>query len=172
MVKVLSVAVTLQLTDLWYKRRSELVDNQIESRGFEQGLVAPHRHFRFGLACASFGQNNIHSRRFEDEEDLFVRDIDTFDDLEAREPSKFGSAVSVFFYIDNKTQLNADLWSYSEAFKFIKKIGGSKRTRRVAKGVNRAANAYGAGQQISNTFQSRGLEDDEYLYGLFCSRFS
>ena len=104
------------------------VNNQIETRGFEQGLVVPHRHLRLGLAalaCASFRQNNIQSRKFEDEEDLFERDIDAFDDLEAREPSKFESTASVFFYIDNKIQLNADLWSYSKAFKFIKEIGGS-----------------------------------------------
>ena len=80
-------------------------------------------------------------------------------------PPNLGQLCQYFFYIDNKIQLNADLWSYSKAFKFIKKIGGSKRTRRVAKGFNRAANAYDAGQQISNTFRSRGLEDDEYLYG-------
>ena len=77
-------------------------------------------------------------------------------------PPNFGQLCQYFFYIDNKIQLNA---SYSKAFKFIKKIGGSKRTRRVAKGVNRAANAYDVGQQISSTFQSRGLEDDDYLYG-------
>ena len=79
-------------------------------------------------------------------------------------PPNLSQLCQYFFYIDNKIQLNADLWSYSKAFKFIKKIGGSKRTRKFAKGVNRAANAYDVGQQISSTFQSRGLEDDEYLY--------
>jgi hypothetical protein len=116
---------------------------------------------RFGLACASVGQNNIQSRRFEDEEDLFVRDIDAFDDLEAREPSKFGSAGSVFFYIYSKTQLNADLWSYRKA------------TRQVVKGLDTAATALSAGQQIysffhppvdQNNIKSRGFEDDEDLF--------
>ena len=104
--------------------------------GFEQGLVAPHHHLRFGLACASFGQNNIQSRRFEDEEDLFIRDIDAFYDFKARELSKFRSAESVFFYIYSKTQLNADLWSYSKVM------------RQVVKGLDTAATALSAGQQI------------------------
>ena len=161
MVKVLSVAVTLQLTDFWYQRCSELVNNRIGSHGFEQGLVAPHRHLWFGLACTSFGQNNIQSHRFEDKEDLFIHDIDAFDDFEAWKLSKFGSAGSVFFYIYSKTQLNADFWSYS------------KVTRQVVKGLDTAATALSAGQQIYNFFKppvsqnnikSCGFEDNEDLF--------
>ena len=92
-VEVLSVAVTLQITDLWYQRRSDL-DNQLQSRGFEQGGAVHHHHFRYGQACASvFGQDNLNP----DEEDLFVRDTDAFDDLEAREPLGIRTAGSVHF---------------------------------------------------------------------------
>ena len=80
-------------------------------------------------------------------------------------PPNSSQLCQLFFYIYSKTQLNADLWSYSKALEFAEKIGKSKRTRRVAKGVDRAATAYDVGQQISNTFQSHGLEDNEYIYG-------
>jgi hypothetical protein len=95
--KVLSVAVTPQLTELWYLRRSELdFNNHDQSRGLEQG---PSRHLRFDHACAGvFGQNNLQSRGFVDGEDLFIRDLDAFDNLEARRwDIGFGSAGSVFF---------------------------------------------------------------------------
>ena len=42
----------------------------------------------------------LKSRDFEDDEDLFVRDLDAFDDLEAREPGGVKAAKSVFFFID------------------------------------------------------------------------
>jgi hypothetical protein len=90
-VKVLSIAVTLQLTDLWYQRRSELdVDNQ-----FQQRLPhwPPGLRFRFGFACAPHN-NNLQFRGFVDE-DLFVRDLDAFDYLEAR--GRHGAAKSVYF---------------------------------------------------------------------------
>jgi hypothetical protein len=95
-VKVLSVTVTLQITYLRYPRR-------------EQGLVARDLpNVRFGRGTV----NRILTRRgFADEEDLFVRDLEAFDDLEAREPG-LGSIKSVFIYIYNKYPLNADLWSY------------------------------------------------------------
>ena len=63
--------VSLQLTDHWYQRRN----------------------FRCGLACAG----RLQSREFVDEEDLFVRDLDASDDLEAREPLSFKAFKSVSF---------------------------------------------------------------------------
>ena len=49
----------------------------------------------------------------EREQDLFLRDLEAFDVLEAREPAGGGAARSVFYiYIHNKCPLNADLWSY------------------------------------------------------------
>lgn len=84
-VKILSVVVILQLTDLWYRRRDV---------GQE---VVPHHHrrpLRFGLACGH--HNNVD----EDSEDVFVRD-DAFDEFEAREPQAAAGIVkgarSVFF---------------------------------------------------------------------------
>ena len=54
--------------------------------------------------------NTVHSRGLEDNEDLFVRN------LEARDPSELSAVGSVFFYTSfNKYPLNADLWSYSKA---------------------------------------------------------
>ena len=66
-------------------------------------------------------QNNIKSRGFEDDEDLFVHEIDAFDNLKAQEPStgNYGSAASVFFYIyGSKMQIsghiaNPKLWKVS-----------------------------------------------------------
>ena len=98
-VKALSVAITLQLTNLYYQRCSELdVNNQV-----------PHHYFRFGHPCASaFDHSNFQSHDFVDEEDLFVRDLDAFDDLEARELLQIMEAESVFFLsIYNKCPLNA-----------------------------------------------------------------
>ena len=51
---------------------------------------------------------------FEDEDEENC-DINAFDDLEAREPIKSGSAASVFITIYNKYPLNADLYSYSKS---------------------------------------------------------
>lgn len=71
-VKVLSFSVTLQITHLWYPRR-------------EQGLVAREVPIvRYG-----FAPSRLDPRGFVldlDEEDPFVRDLEPFDDLEAREP--------------------------------------------------------------------------------------
>ena len=89
-VKALSVAITLQLTNLYYQRCSELdVNNQV-----------PHHYFRFGHPCASaFDHNDFQSHDFVDEEDLFVRDLDAFDNLEARELLQIVEAESVLFYL-------------------------------------------------------------------------
>jgi len=43
-----------------------------------------------------YGHNNLQSRGLVDEEDFFVRDLDAFDDIEAREPLGFKAAGSVF----------------------------------------------------------------------------
>jgi len=122
-----------------YQRRSEF-HNQVQPRGFEQGVV-PHRYFRFGHACASiFGQNNLQSRGFVDDEDLFVRDLDAFDDLEAREPLRF------------------NLKSAGTVMRFGTKVAKHKNTKHFLTGVD-------YGNQIASTVQSRGLEDNEDLFG-------
>jgi hypothetical protein len=73
MVKVLSVPVTLHITDLSYQRRD-----------------LSGTHFQYGLAAAG----RLGSRGFIDEEDLFVHDLDAFySTLEARGPG----IGSVFF---------------------------------------------------------------------------
>jgi hypothetical protein len=88
----------VQITYLWYPRR-------------EQGLVARGNELN-GIRSGHAALGGIQRRGFADEEDLFVRDLEAFDDLEAREP-KFGiaNAKSVFIYIYNKYPLNADLWA-------------------------------------------------------------
>jgi len=114
-------------------------NNQVQSREFVQGEAVPYRRFRFGRACAgAFGQNNLQSRGFEDKDDLFVRDLDAYDGLEAREPSRVGEAV-----------------------KFGKMVATHKRTKKLATGVNRVATGVAVGQEIVNTLQSRGFEDEE-----------
>ena len=143
--KVLSVTVALQLTDLRYQRRSDLdVNNQVKARG-EQGVDAPYHHFRYNFACTA-GRCTLQFHGSEDEEGLFVRDIDAFDDLEAREPFNFELAASVFLTIYNEYPLNADLRSYSKAFDFGEKIFEHKS------------------KKGDRTFHSRGFEDEEDLF--------
>ena len=80
--------------------------------------------------------------------------------------SKHGSPSILgqyFLTIYNEYPLNADLRSYRKAFKFGERVIKDKRTRKFAKGVNRAANGIDAGQQVVSAFQSRGLEDNEDL---------
>jgi hypothetical protein len=103
-------------------------------------IQAPISHLRFGLACAR--HDNLQSRGFEDEEDLFVRD-DAFDDLEAREPGKFGAL--------------------SSAFKIGKKIAGHKNTKNAFRALDYSQQAYGAVQQFRQ-LRSRGFEDDEDIF--------
>jgi hypothetical protein len=185
-----------------YQRRNELdVNNQVQSRGFEQGvLVVPSRHF-------VFGQNNLQSRGFVDEEDLFVRDLDAFDNLEARrEHIGIGSARRArrtfksrrkiakhkrargFRRWRNKLQfitgpgydpgsgsfeptshfspIGRDLddlearepigfESAGSEFEFEKKITEDKRARRFLTVLD-----HDYEQQITGTFHSHGLEDD------------
>ena len=53
--------------------------------------VAKHKHTRNALKAADVGQqvySALQTRGSEDNEDLFGRDVDAFDDLEAREPIK------------------------------------------------------------------------------------
>ena len=155
--------------DLWsYSKAVEKaleIAKKVASSKTVKGLSTAATAFGAGQQIYGFfhphGQNNIKSREFEDEEDLFVRYINALDDLEAREPSRFGSAGSVFFYFYSKTQLNADLWSYS------------KVTRQAVKGLDTAVTALSAGQQIygffhppvgQNNIKSRGFEDDEDLF--------
>ena len=53
--------------------------------------VVEHKHTQNALTAvdiASQVYNAVRSRGLEDDEDLFGRDLDAFDDLEAREPIK------------------------------------------------------------------------------------
>jgi len=84
----------------------------------------------------------VKSRGLEDDEDLFVRDLDALDDLEAREPG--GGAIN----------------AVTGAFKFGMKLSKHKNTRHALKALNTASDVVGDVQ----TLNSRGLEDDEDLF--------
>jgi len=84
----------------------------------------------------------VKSRGLEDDEDLFVRDLDALDDLEAREPG--GGAFK----------------AVTGAFKFGMRLGKHKHTRHALKALNTASDVVGDVQ----TLNSRGLEDDEDLF--------
>jgi hypothetical protein len=84
--------------------------------------------------------------------------------------SKHGSPVEVelrhlrryFLSIYNKYPLNVDIWSYSTAFKFGKKIAGHKNTKNAFKAIDYGSQAYNT---YANFKQGRGFEDDEDVFG-------
>jgi len=104
--------------------------------------LAGHKNTKKALKAAQYGQdiyNTVQSRGLEDDEDLFLRELDAFDDLEAREPIKFNTK------------------SATAAFKWGKRLAKHKNTKKALKAAE-------YGQDIYNTVQSRGLEDDEDLF--------
>ena len=109
-------------------------------------------HFRYHHFVCTADRCHLQSRGFEDDEDLFVRDIDTFDDLEAREPFDIGLAASVSLIIYNKYLLNADLWSYSKEFEFGEKMF----THKSGNDARRSPWTF--------RIHPRGFEDEEDLF--------
>jgi hypothetical protein len=83
--------------------------------------------------------DTVNSRALEDDEDLFVRDLDVVDDLEARGPPGLG------------------IKSASKILSFGRKASKSKHTGRFLDGLD-------YGQQAYDAVNSRGLEDDEGLF--------
>ena len=80
-------------------------------------MLAKHKHTRHAVkaldtASQVYGDvQTMNSRDLEDNEDLFVRDFDAVDDLEAREPAgNYMKAVGSVFILYNKYPLNADIW--------------------------------------------------------------
>ena len=55
-----------------------------------------------------------------------------------------------------------NFWLYSGAIKFVAK---HRRTKQAVKGLDRVATGVAVGQEIASTFQSRGFEENEDLYG-------
>ena len=64
-----------------------------------------HKHTRHAFKALDYGSQAygaVQNRGLEDDEDLFLRDLDANDDLEARDPlgaGLFKGAGSVFFYL-------------------------------------------------------------------------
>jgi len=112
--------------------------------------VAKHKHTKNFLKGANYGQqlagaaSTYQSRALEDDEDLFGRDFEVSDGLEAREPFNFGKVIQMG-----------------------ERVAKHKHTKNFLKGAN-------YGQQIAgaaSTYQSRSLEDDEDLFRRdLCSR--
>ena len=81
-------------------------------------MLAKHKHTRHAVkaldtASQVYGDvQTMNSRDLEDNEDLFLRDLDAFDDLEVREPAgnSMKAVGSVFYSIYNKYPLIADIW--------------------------------------------------------------
>jgi hypothetical protein len=63
--------------------------------------------------------------------------------------------------IYNRYPLNADLWLYSRVFSFGRRASRNRHLRRLSKGADYADQA----QQAYSSVRSRGLEDDEELFG-------
>jgi len=84
----------------------------------------------------------VKSRDLEDDEGIFVRDLDAFDDLEAREPGE------------------GKISAISDAFKFGKKLYEHKNTKHLMTAVDVGTQAYGAYQMV----KSRDLGDDEGVF--------
>jgi hypothetical protein len=110
--------------------------------------ISEHKNTRHGLKAFDTasqvydGVQTMNSRDLEDNEDLFVRDLDAFDDLEAREPAG-GSMKAV-----------------SDAWRFGKMLSEHKNTKHLMTAVDVGTQAYGAYQMV----KSRGLEDDEDMF--------
>ena len=63
--------------------------------------VATSKNTKKAFKAAEVGAqiyNTLTSRDLEDNDEYFVRDLDAFDDLEAREPGGLKAAKSVFFH--------------------------------------------------------------------------
>ena len=84
---------------LIYNKYPLNVDLSSYREAFEFGKrIFKGKHIKGFADGVDIGQqvaSNFQSRGFEDNEDLFGRDMDAFDDLEAREPLNIGSAASV-----------------------------------------------------------------------------
>jgi len=134
-----------------------LEDEDLEARepagGYGQALgdawrfgekIAKHKNTKHLMTAVDVGSQAygayqmVKSRGLEDDEDLFVRDLDAFDDLEAREPGGKGELLS-------------------DAFKFGERIAKHKNTKHLMTAVDVGSQAYGAYQMV----KSRGLEDED-----------
>jgi hypothetical protein len=116
--------------------------NEFQRR--EVGVSSP-RPFRFGLACAH--HDNLQSRGFVDKEDVFERDLDAFDDLEARAPLP-----------------PINMKAISTAFRFGKDLFHHKNTQRALTAADYGSQAYMYGSQIKGALSSRDVEDNEDVF--------
>jgi len=137
-----------------FQRRSES-DPNIQVRQ----LAVPNLHLRFGYACAR--HDNLQSRGFVDEEDLFVRD-DAFDDVEARAFST-KSASGLFSFgkkLFENRHAKAGVKHLGDIYKHGRRISEHKNTKHALKAFDTASDVYDGVQ----TLNSRGLEDNEDLF--------
>jgi hypothetical protein len=145
-----------------YQRRS--LNNGLQSRAFKDDLFRrqpePMHGVRFGYAMANrFHQaqdsaDNVQSRGFEDDEELFGRDFDAGElfgrgyDLEAREPLSFSALGKM-----------AKLASHARQAHHVQKA------MRMGHHIAHTADQVGQVQDFASNFQNRGFEDDEDLFG-------
>jgi len=153
-----------------YQRRSlndELFVRQPDPiHGLRYGLAMAHR-----FQQAQDSANNVQSRGFEDDEELFGRDLDTEElfgreyDLEAREPLSFSSLGRVARLASHARQAHSQ--GAIRMGHHISQTHGHNALR-MGRHIAHTADRVGEVQDFVNdlqSVQSRGFQDDEELFG-------